>query len=295
MSPPQELQDLPLEEIEPNLSQPRRYFDEEALDALASSLRERGVLQPVLVRSLQNGKYELIVGERRWRAARIAGLETIPALVCPFDDEAALEAALIENMAREDLNPVEEARACATLIEEFGLSHRQIGARVGRHMSVVSNLVRLLNLPAEILELVELGELSRSHALALLMAKDPKSRLELAGRAIEEGWSMAKLEARARESNKLRQGSEEVGLGGRERERSGAERARDADPDAGQAQDLTVMNIARVWGDVLGVEVSVRVLRSRKLRLEVVFDSPEMALAVGGRLAEQITRATKRR
>ena len=292
MSPPQELQDLPLQEIEPNLSQPRRYFDEAALDALADSLRERGVLQPVLVRSLQDGKHELIVGERRWRAAKIAGLETIPALVCPFDDEAALEAALIENMAREDLNPVEEARACATLIEEFGLSHRQIGARVGRTMSVVSNLVRLLNLPAEILELVELGELSRGHALALLMAKDPQVRPQLARAAVQKGWPVRTLEARARESNMSWQGPEEVGLeeGEREKGRDG-EKGRDAE----QEPDLTAMNVARVWGDVLGVEVSVRVMRSRKLRLEVVFDSPEGAFASAGRLAEQIARGNKRR
>ncbi len=117
---PNELRELPIGLIEPNLLQARRYFDEEALQKLASSLRERGVLQPVLVRSGPDGSYELIAGERRWRAAKLAGLQTIPGLVCPYDDSLALEAALIENMAREDLNPVEEARACAMLVKELG-------------------------------------------------------------------------------------------------------------------------------------------------------------------------------
>jgi ParB family transcriptional regulator, chromosome partitioning protein len=270
--PPQELQDLPVDLIDPNLSQPRRYFDEATLQALAGSLRDRGVLQPVLVRTREDGRYELIVGERRWRAAKIAALASIPALVCPFDDGAVLEAALIENMAREDLNPVEEARACATLIKDFGLSHRQIGARVGRHMSVVSNLVRLLNLPAEILELVELGELSRSHALALLMAKDPQVRPQLARAAIEEGWSISKIEARARESNRT-----------------------DSAPNSPGSVPTVTMSVASVWGDLLGVEVNVRTLRTQKLRLEVVFDSPEAALALGGRLGKTVARGSKRR
>ena len=275
---------MPLQEIEPNLSQPRRYFDEATLEALATSIGERGVLQPVLVRSLRDGKYQLVAGERRWRAAKIAGLQTIPALVSAYDDLAALEVGLIENMAREDLNPVEEARACATLAKELGLTHQQIGERVGCHKSVVSNLIRLLNLSSEILELMERGELSEGHGVALLSAQDPQVRKQLASATIEEGWSVNALRAHVRQSNvdepRSRRRPEGVGLEG-EREKGW---------DAEQEPDLTVMNVARVWGDVLGVEVSVRVLRSRKLRLEVVFDSPEMALALGGRLAEQIAR-----
>ena len=190
MPKPQELRELALEEIEPNRLQPRQYFDEAALDALARSIVQRGVLQPVLVRSLEDGKYEMIVGERRWRAAMIAGLQRIPALVCPFDDETALEAALIENMAREDLNPVEEARACAMLVKEFGLSIEQVGRRVGRGRVAISNLMRLLGLSPEILELMERGQLSEGHGRALLTAKDHESHGELARRAIEEGWSV---------------------------------------------------------------------------------------------------------
>ena len=156
----QQLRDVSVDMIEPNLSQPRRRFDEGTLQELAGSIGERGVLQPVLVRPGTDGSYELIAGERRWRAAKLAGLETIPALVSSHDDAAALQIALIENMVRADLNPVEEARAFATLSQEFGLSHRQIAIRVGRNISVVSNTIRLLQLSEEILELVERGQLS---------------------------------------------------------------------------------------------------------------------------------------
>src|SRR5439155_10089742 len=124
---PPELRELPVELIAPNPSQPRRRFDEEALQALAGSIAERGIVQPVLVRPVAGGTYELVAGERRWRAARLAGLERIPALVRDREDAAAIEAALIENMAREDLNPIEEARACAALVEELGLTRQEIG------------------------------------------------------------------------------------------------------------------------------------------------------------------------
>ena len=137
--------------IAPNPRQPRRDFDEETLVALAESIRLRGVLQPVLVRPLPSGKYELIAGERRWRAAGLAELETIPAIVRHHDDAASLEVALIENMAREDLNPIEEARACAALTEELGLTREEVGQRVGRSRVAVSNLIRLLDLPDEAL------------------------------------------------------------------------------------------------------------------------------------------------
>ena len=297
MSKPQQLQDLPVEEIEPNLAQPRRYFDEGALEALASSVGERGVLQPVLVRPRQDGSYELVAGERRWRAAKIAGLATIPALVSAYDDLAALEVGLIENMAREDLNPIEEARACATLVQELGLTYRQLGERLGRGSVTVWNLVHLLDLSEEIIELLERGELSRTHGRALLQAKDPRVRLELAQKAIEHGWSVQTLEARARESNmsepKSKDGPEEVGLEGeKERQRdAGQARERDAEPQP----DLTVMNVARVWGDLLSVGVGVRTLSGGKLRLEVDFTSAEAALNVGGDLAEQVARGKKRR
>src|SRR4051812_29671886 len=133
-----ELRELPVDLVAPNPRQPRRSFDDAALAGLAESVRERGVLQPVLVRPLPGGSYELVAGERRWRAARLAGLPTVPALVRARDDAQALEVALIENMAREDLNPVEEARACAALVEELGLTREEVGRRVGRSRVAVS-------------------------------------------------------------------------------------------------------------------------------------------------------------
>jgi ParB family transcriptional regulator, chromosome partitioning protein len=195
---PEELRQVAVELIAPNPHQPRRHFDEEALTALAVSLEERGVLQPVLVRPLPGGRYELIAGERRWRAARLARLDTIPAIVRRQDDAASLELAVIENMAREDLNPLEEARACLALIEELGLTREDVGRRVGRSRVAISNLIRLLDLPDEALQLLERGELSEGHGRALLLAKNHDARRRLARDAAARGWSVRELERRAR-------------------------------------------------------------------------------------------------
>jgi ParB family chromosome partitioning protein len=196
-----ELREIPVELISPSPRQPRRHFDVAALEGLAASLRERGVLQPVLVRPLPGGTYELVAGERRWRAARLAELETLPALVRERDDAQALEIALIENMAREDLNPIEEARACAALVEELSLTREEVGRRVGRSRVAVSNLLRLLDLPDEALGLIEEGALSEGHGRALLLAADHAARRRLARDAAAAGWSVRALEAKARAAN----------------------------------------------------------------------------------------------
>src|SRR6201995_1916517 len=185
----EELRQLPPELISANPHQPRDSFDEAALVALAESIKVRGVLQPVLVRPLPGGTYELIAGERRWRAAKLAELETVPAIIRHHDDAASLEVALIENMAREDLNPVEEARACAALTEELGLSREEVGRRVGRSRVAVSNLIRLLDLPDETLEAIQGGELSEGHGRALLLAADHGDRRSLGRSAAQNGWS----------------------------------------------------------------------------------------------------------
>jgi ParB family chromosome partitioning protein len=196
----EELRELPVDLIAPNPNQPRRAFDEEGLLALAESIRSRGILQPVLVRPLA-GRYELIAGERRWRAARLAGLQTISAVVRHQGDAASLELALIENMAREDLNPVEQARGCAALIEELGLTREEVGVRVGRSRVAVANLIRLLELPDEALELIERGELSEGHGRALLLNRDHEERRRLAKEAAAKRWSVRELEQRARASD----------------------------------------------------------------------------------------------
>lgn len=193
-----DLRDLPVELIRPNPEQPRQHFDETALVSLADSLQDRGVLQPILVRPLAGGTYEVVAGERRWRAAILAGFESIPALVRPHDDAESVELALVENMAREDLNPVEEARACALLVEELGLSREALSRRIGRSRAAVSNLMRLLDLPDEALDLMATRRLSEGHGRAILTAPGHEERRRLARAAVEEGWSVRQTEAAAR-------------------------------------------------------------------------------------------------
>jgi ParB family chromosome partitioning protein len=250
-----------------NPRQPRRAFDEQSLEALAGSLRARGVIQPVLVRPLPGGTYELVAGERRWRAARLAGLESIPALVRPHDDAESLEVALIENMAREDLNPVEEARACAALVEELDFTREEVGLRVGRSRAAVSNLLRLLDLPDDALALLEEGELTEGHGRALLLTSDHGARRSLARDAAARGWSVRQLEERARAAAEPAAGS----------------RARPAPTqlDADQAAALTA--VADALGAALGAEVVVRP-RGAGCRVELSFDSVEEAHALARRV-----------
>ncbi|MEO6858190.1 MAG: ParB/RepB/Spo0J family partition protein, partial [Solirubrobacteraceae bacterium] len=197
----EEFRELPLELIVPNPHQPRTVFDESALVGLSESIKVRGVLQPVLVRPVPGGTYELIAGERRWRAAGLAKLETVPAIIRHHDDAASLEVALVENMAREDLNPIEEARACAALTEELGLSREEVGARVGRSRVAVSNVIRLLDLPDDAIGAIEVGQLSEGHGRALLLAREHDQRRRLARLTITNGWSVRELEAAARRAN----------------------------------------------------------------------------------------------
>src|ERR1700712_1095041 len=192
------LREIPTGLIRPNPSQPRREFDDEALLALSESVKARGILQPVVVRPLAGGNYELVAGERRLRASVIAGLKQVPAIVRVTDESERLELALIENMARQDLNAVEEARACATLVEDLGLTKEEVGRRVGRSRVAVSNLIRMLDLPDEALSMVEQGELSGGHGRALLLVKDQDKRLRLARDARGAGWSVRETERRAR-------------------------------------------------------------------------------------------------
>ena len=187
-------------------------------------------------------------------------------------------------MARQDLNPVEEARACTRLIQELGLTHEQVGLRVGRTRGVVTNLVRLLNLSEEILGFLERGELQEGHGRVLLIAKDLKMRSQLARAAVQEGWSVRVLAGRARASN----------MDVPDKPRPGhRDQAREQGTE--QAWDMAALDVARVWGDALGAEVHVRTLPDRKLRVELAFDSPEGALALGGQIGELVARGAKRR
>ncbi len=186
--------DVPVASIRPNPHQPRRHFDEESLSSLSASIRELGVLQPVLVREVADGDYELIAGERRWRAAKRAGLTTIPVLVRTADNQASLEQAVVENFHRQDLNPLEEAAAYQQLIEDFSLTHDQVATRVGKSRATVTNMLRLFQLPPSIQKLVGEGSLSGGHARALLGTPDRSFQEALATRAVKESLSVRAVE-----------------------------------------------------------------------------------------------------
>ncbi len=192
------LRELAVEVVRPNPRQPRRDFDEEALLALAESIRSRGLLQPVVVRPLAGGQFELVAGERRLRAAKLAGLETVPAVIREAEDWERLDLALAENMARVDLNPVEEVRACAMLVDDLGITKGEVGRRVGKSRVAVSNLIRLLELPDETLELIESGTLTEGHGRAILMCRDHDARRRLTDEVRRAGWSVRETERRAK-------------------------------------------------------------------------------------------------
>jgi ParB family chromosome partitioning protein len=265
-----ELRTLPVSVLRPNPDQPRRSFDADAMQGLADSIAERGVLQPVLVRPRAGGTYEIVAGERRWRAAKLAGVEELPALVQERDDAASLELALVENMVREDLNPVEEARAVAALVEELNLTREAVGRRVGRSRVAVSNLLRLLDLPDEALALLEQGALTEGHGKALLLAEDQADRRRLARAAADGGWSVRVTEQRAREAN--------AGPAAPARRRAAAA----AHPD----QVAAASEIADALGVALGTEVRVRP-RVGGYRVELDVASPDeahdLARRLGGR------------
>jgi ParB family chromosome partitioning protein len=265
------LERIPLDLIQPNPRQPRSSLEDQGLAELAESLKANGLLQPVLVRPLAGGGYELIAGERRWRAARLAGLERVPAIVRSAEESQRLELALIENMAREDLNPIEAARACAALVEELGLTKEDVGRRVGRSRVAVSNWIRLLDLPDEVLGMLERGELTEGHGRALLQAPRGAQRA-LARDARDRQLSVRETEARSRaalaESTGLSAGLKPT-AGGADPERADAERARIDAEDA--------------LSSALGLEAHVR-LKRRGCSVEIVFED----LAEVRQLAERI-------
>jgi ParB family transcriptional regulator, chromosome partitioning protein len=199
-----ELLHLPVESVHPNPRQPRRRFEPEAADGLAASIRLQGVLQPIVVRRRPEGGFELIAGERRWRAAQAAGMPTLPALVRDADDSDSLLLGLVENVAREQLSPVEEARAYASLVDEFELSLGDVAERVGRSKSAVSNRLRLLELPEEVLWMLARGDLTEGHARAVLAVPDDDARRRLARRIVKEGLTVRSAERAAREGGAKR-------------------------------------------------------------------------------------------
>jgi ParB family transcriptional regulator, chromosome partitioning protein len=265
-----QLRELALDLIKPNKGQPRRRFDEEKLQALAESVQDRGVIQPVIVRPKAGGTFELVAGERRWRAAKLAGLEKMPALVQDHDDATTLEVALVENMARQDLNPVEEARAVAGLVEELGLTREAVGRKVGRSRVAISNLLRLLDLPDEALDMLEVGTLSEGHGRAILLAEDQVDRKRLARAAADGAWSVRVTEDQARRANAAAADA-------------GATRSAKAiHPD----QAAAATEIADALGGALGVDLKVKP-RGTGYRVELAFESLDDALAVARRVSDR--------
>jgi ParB family chromosome partitioning protein len=200
-----ELRSIAVASISAGKYQPRQIFDPERLEELAASIKAQGVIEPIIVRPIGRDRYELIAGERRWRATQLAELAEIPALVRDIDDRAAIAIALIENIQREDLSPLEEAQALARLIEEFDLTHQQTADAVGRSRAAVSNLLRLLELPAEIRKLLDEGKLEMGHARALLTLPEPRA-IALARQAVENQWSVRELEEAARRAGETPKG-----------------------------------------------------------------------------------------
>ena len=182
-------------DVEPNKDQPRKNFDKESLEALSGSIKEIGVILPIIVIKTPSGRYQIIAGERRWRAAKLAGLKTIPAIVKNYDDKEAAEVALIENLQREDLNPIEEAKGYKSLIDGFSMTQEEISKRVGKSRSAVANSLRILNLPNEVIKYLISGEISQGHGRALLAIEDNSLKIEIAKRIIKDGLNVRQVEA----------------------------------------------------------------------------------------------------
>jgi ParB family transcriptional regulator, chromosome partitioning protein len=263
------LRQIPVDLIRPNPDQPRKEFNGESLLALAESIEAKGLLQPLVVRALPGGTYELIAGERRLRASKIAKLEQVPAIVRDAEGSERLELALVENVAREDLNPVEEARACAILVDDLGVSKAELASRIGKSRPAVANAIRLLDLPDDVLELIEHGELTGAHGRALLMTRDNDVRRRLARDAVAAGWSVKETEKRAKAEQERFDGT-----------------ARRSAPTAQPADLVDAMAAA---ADALtaatGRDVKVKATASG-VRAEISFETPAEAVA----LAELILR-----
>ena len=195
---------LRLTEIEPNKEQPRKQFDESALSELADSIKEHGVLQPLIVRPLSSGSYQLVAGERRFRASRMAGLSEVPVIIRELSDAQSMEIALIENLQREDLNPVEEALGYVSLMNEFNITQDDVARRVGKSRSAVANAVRLLNLPEPVLKMVEAGDISQGHARALLSFDDEEQCISVANQIVKSGLTVRDIERLGKSSSSKR-------------------------------------------------------------------------------------------
>jgi len=248
---------LPITQVEPGIKQPRKSFDEESLESLAESIRLHGVLQPLTVRRLSSGYYQIIAGERRWRASRLAGLSEVPATIIEADDRMVMELGLIENLQREDLNPIEEAGGYRVLIDEHGLTQEEVAQRVGKSRSAVANALRLLSLPDPVRALLEEGRLSAGHARALLSLPSAELQRKLAQQVLAKGLSVRQTEALAR---RMAQQAEDL------RERGGEKPV-----DAMQMyRDAAAKELSAHWGRKVSISMG-----AKRGKLEVEFYNDE--------------------
>ncbi|MCP3989848.1 MAG: ParB/RepB/Spo0J family partition protein [Actinomycetia bacterium] len=239
-------EEVPIDSIEANRLQPRVRFDDDELASLSASIAEVGVLQPLLIRRVDESRYELIAGERRWRAARRAGLTDVPAVIRQVDDRASLEQAVVENLHRSDLNGVEEAAAYRQLIDEFAMTQEEVARRVGKSRSAVANILRLLQLPAAVQRLITSGVLSAGHARALLAFPDPATQIELAERVVENELSVREVEDLVRAAS-----------------RAGKQPGRDPSPEPARSRSASMLEIERLLGERLDTRVTVSMGRGR--------------------------------
>ena len=255
--------EIAVSSIVPNTNQPRAQFDEEPLDALADSIGRIGLLQPILVRQVEADRFELIAGERRWRAARRAGLQTIPALVRSVEDQESLEEALVENLHREDLNPLEEAAAFLQLQQDFGLTQQAVANRVGRSRAAVTNATRLLQLPGEVQEFIASRRLSAGHGRALAGIADSAEQVGLARQIVREGWSVRQLEDHLRSPLATGQIAAADGSATRTPES-------DEQSDGGAVSESALLELENLLAEFLSTTVRVEI-SEKKGRLTVEF------------------------
>lgn len=244
---------LKLAQIEPNKEQPRKNFDEEKLQQLADSIKQHGVIQPIIVKDLNNGYYQIVAGERRWRASRIAGITEIPAIIRTYDELATMQIALIENLQREDLNPIEEALSYKALLDDFALTQEKVSEQVGKSRSAIANTIRLLSLPKQVQKLLEEGAISGGHARAILSVTSEEGKLQLAEKIIENELNVRQAEQLAKALNAQKQEKEP------------------AQPQT-SAFDLQLQGIQKQMSDLLGTKVKI-LNGAKKGKIEIEYYS----------------------
>lgn len=269
---------MPVERLRPGRYQPRRHFDEEALSQLAASLRERGVVQPILVRPLDDGGFEIVAGERRWRAAQLARLHEVPVIVRHMADHDALEIALVENIQRQDLTPLEEADGYRRLMGEFSYTQEELGRVIGKSRAHVANMLRLLNLPDAVKEMLDDGRLSMGHARAIATAEDPSA---LAKRIADRGLTVREAETLARgeaEKRATRDGSQRKPVGGRPRR---------AEAAGGSTKDSDTLRLEEDLSESLGLKVSINPISPTAGSMTIAYrsleDLDDLLARLGGR------------